>query len=260
MVDIHCHIFYGLDDGAKTFEESLRMAEMAVEDGITHVIGTPHSNGEHVLNPELVRERCAELQSAMGERLQLATGCDFHMSLDNLRDIKTDAAKYTLNHKNYVLVEFADFAIPPSSDEALYHLQLQGLHPIITHPERNGLIRHQPEKLWKWMRQGCYVQVTSQSLTGRFGREAQRSVEEWLMADRIHFFASDAHDAKNRPLQLSEAYNAVAKKRGEEIAKALFTENPLAAYEGRLLPYRPEPPAEGTSGGGFKKRKRFLFF
>lgn len=260
MVDIHCHIFYGLDDGAKTLEESLHMAEMAVEDGITHVIGTPHSNGEYAINPELARERCAELQARVDGRLQLATGCDFHMSLDNLRDLKASAAKYSLNQKNYLLVEFADFAIPPSSDEALYNLKLQGLHPIITHPERNGLIRHQPEKLWKWMRQGCYLQVTAQSLTGRFGRDAQRAAEEWLMADRIHFFASDAHDTKYRPLVLSEAYAMVAKKRGEEIANALLTENPLAAYEGRPLPYQPEPPAEASADAGFKKRKRFLFF
>jgi protein-tyrosine phosphatase len=110
------------------------------------------------------------------------------------------------------------------------------------------------------MRLGCYVQVTAQSLTGRFGREAQRLAERWLAEDRIHFFASDAHDTKNRPLKLREAYELVAKKRGKEIARALFVENPLAAFEGRQLPYLPEPPADGAESGGYKKRKRFLFF
>jgi protein-tyrosine phosphatase len=260
MVDVHCHLLYGLDDGAKSLGESIQMAEMAIADGITHVIGTPHSNAEYAFNAVLIRERRDELQAQLGGRLQLATGCDFHLSLDNIQSVKKHPTRYTLNQKNYLLVEFADFAIPPSTDETLHGLHLLGLKLIITHPERNGLIRHQPEKLWKWMRLGCYVQVTAQSLTGRFGRDAQHAAEEWMMADRIHFFASDAHDTKNRPLILSEAYKIVAKKRGEEVANALFTENPLAAFEGRPLPYQPEPPAEENAASGFKKRKRFIFF
>lgn len=260
MVDVHCHLLYGLDDGAKSLEESIQMAEMAVADGITHVIGTPHSNGEYSFNPALIRERRDELQARIGDRLQLATGCDFHLSLDNVQNARQRPTKFALNQKNYLLVEFADFAIPPSTDDTLHSLHLLGLRLIITHPERNGLIRHQPEKLWKWMRQGCYVQITAQSLTGRFGRDAQRVAEEWLMADRVHFFASDAHDTKNRPLILSEAYKIVAKRRGEEVAQALFTENPLAAFEGRPLPYQPEAPAEESAASGFKKRKRFIFF
>jgi protein-tyrosine phosphatase len=260
MVDVHCHILYGLDDGAKTLDESVQMAEMAIEDGVTHVIGTPHSNSEYAFRPELIRERCAEIQARVEGRLQLATGCDFHMSIENLRDVKNNATKYTLNQKSYLLVEFADFSIPPNADEALHALRLQGLHPIITHPERNGLIVHQPEKMWRWMRQGCYVQITAQSLTGKFGREAQKCAEKWLEEDRIHFFASDAHNTKSRPLKLREAYDTVVKKRGEEIARALFVENPLAAFEGRPLPYLPDPPADSAASGGYKKRKRFLFF
>jgi protein-tyrosine phosphatase len=260
MVDVHCHILYGLDDGAKTLDESVQMAEMAIEDGVTRVIGTPHSNSEYIFHPEIIREHCAEIQARVEGRLQLATGCDFHMSIENLRDVKDHATKYTLNQKSYLLVEFADFSIPPNADDALHALRLQGLHPIITHPERNGLIVHQPEKLWRWMRQGCYVQITAQSLTGRFGREAQKYAEKWLDEDRIHFFASDAHNTKSRPLKLREAYDIVVKKRGEEIARALFVENPLAAFEGRPLPYLPDPPADSAASGGYKKRKRFLFF
>ncbi len=258
MVDIHSHILYGLDDGSETLEESVQMAEMAIADGITHIVATPHANAEYEFRPELIRERLAALQAKLGERVQLAAGCDFHLSFENLRDIETHKTKYTLNQKNYLLVEFADFSIPPGIDDSLHALQLAGLSLIVTHPERNALIRHQPERLWRWMRQGCFVQLTAQSLLGRFGREAARCAEEWLKADRVHFFASDAHDLKGRPPLLREAYDVVAKLRGEGIAKALFEENPLAAFEGRPLPYRPEPPAEES--GATQKRKRFLFF
>ncbi len=151
MVDIHCHILAGLDDGASSLEESVEMAEMAIADGITHVVATPHSNGEYQFDPQRIRERRDELQDKVGNRLTLATGCDFHLSYENVQDIKTNIAKYTINQKNYLLVEFADFAIPPSADDTLHQLHLLGLSPIITHPERNRLLRAQPDRL----RAGC---------------------------------------------------------------------------------------------------------
>jgi protein-tyrosine phosphatase len=260
MVDIHCHILYGMDDGAKNLEESVAMAEMAIADGVTHVIGTPHSNAEYRFQPELIRERRTELQARVAGRLEIATGCDFHLSYENLRDVQKNSAKYTLNQKDYLLVEFADFAIPPNIDDTLHMLQLLGLKLIITHPERNGLIRHQPEKLWRWLRQGCYVQVTAQSLLGRFGKSTEKVLLEWLDNERIHFVASDAHSLVGRPLKLREAYQVVAKRCGEARANALFRDNPMAVLQGKPLPYLPDPPPEKSATPGFKKRKRFIFF
>jgi protein-tyrosine phosphatase len=260
MVDIHCHILPGLDDGPESLDEALQMAEMAIADGITHVVATPHANDEYRFAPDLVRQRRDEIQGHLGDRLQLATGCDFHLSFENLQDVQQNPSKYTINQKNYLLVEFADFAIPPNIDETLHRLQLAQVSPIITHPERNGLIRAQPERLRRWVRQGCYVQVTAQSLVGRFGQGTQRIVEEWLEESRIHFFASDAHNLESRPLLLRPAFDIVAKRRGEAVARALFRDNPLAAFEGRPLPYIPEPPESDTSHLRFRRRKRFLFF
>jgi protein-tyrosine phosphatase len=104
------------------------------------------------------------------------------------------------------------------------------------------------------------VQVTAQSLLGRFGQGTQRVVETWLEEGRIHFFASDAHNLKSRPLRLREAFDAVAKRRGEAEARALFSDNPLAAFEGRPLPFVPEPPESETPGRRYRRRKRFFFF
>jgi protein-tyrosine phosphatase len=260
MVDIHCHILPGLDDGAESLEQSLEMAEMAIADGITHVVATPHANGEYPYDPDTIRQRRDELQQRLGDRLCLLTGCDFHLSFENIQDLRTNPAKYTLNQKNYLLVEFADFAIPPNADETLHQLQLLGLCPIITHPERNRLIRARPEQLRKWLHQGCYVQVTAQSLLGGFGESTQKQVEEWLDREMVHFFASDAHNPGRRPLRLRAAYEAVAEKRGEERARALFRENPLAAVEGRPLAYEPEPPEVAARPAHAGRRKRFFFF
>ncbi len=115
MVDIHCHILPGLDDGSESMEESVGMAEMAIADGITHVVGTPHSNGEYVFDPVAVRQRRDELQALVGDRLKLATGCDFHLSLENVQAIQSDTTRFTINQKNYLLIEFADFALPLAS-------------------------------------------------------------------------------------------------------------------------------------------------
>jgi protein-tyrosine phosphatase len=260
MVDIHCHILPGLDDGADTLETSIQMGEMAIAEGVTHVVGTPHANSHYKFDPDLIRQRRGELQSALGGRLTLATGCDFHMSYENLQDLQMNPQKYTINQKNYLLVEFPDFAIPPSMDDTLHQLQLAGLSPIITHPERNALLRAQPERMYRWLHQGCYAQITAQSILGRFGSAAQNRAEEWLDADRIHFVASDAHNLKGRPLQLHAAYTKVAERRGHPVAQALFRDNPLAAFEGRSLPYEPQPADPSAKPRRYRRPKRFIFF
>src|SRR5208282_4946479 len=192
-----------------------------------------------------------------------ATGCDFHLSFENLQEIRQEPTRFTLNQKSYLLVEFADYSIPPSLDQALHELQLAGLHPIVTHPERNPLIRSQPERLYKWLRQGCYVQVTAQSLLGKFGSAAQEMTNQWLDAGAVHFIASDAHNTTSRPLRLKEAFDLVVKRRGEGVAQALLVDNPLSAFEGRTLPYVPEIAEEleaENAGTREQKRKRFWFF
>lgn len=263
MIDIHCHILPDLDDGSDSLETSLKMAEMAIQDGVTHVIGTPHANNNYPFVPKLISSRRDELQARLGERLLVGTGCDFHLSYENFEALREEPARFTLNQKNYLLVEFANFSVPASLDQTLHQLQLLGLHPIITHPERNPLIRADWERLWGWLRQGCFVQVTAQSLTGGFGERAQTAAETLLDSNAIHFIASDAHNLTSRPLRLKPAYDLVAENKGVEIAQALFEENPRAAFEGRPLPFLPAFPevkssrVQGRSAG---RRKRFWFF
>ena len=256
MVDIHCHILFGLDDGARTIEDALAMAEDAIADGITHVVGTPHSSSEHKFDYAKVRGVRDELSEKVGDRLALATGCDFHLNLENIQAIRKEAAPYCINQKDYLLVEFNEFSIPPSLNQTLHELHLQGLRPIVTHPERNGILRVQVDRLRDWVHQGCFVQVTAGSLSGVFGPLAKEKAWEWIEQGLVHFVSSDAHNTTRRPLKLRFAYEAVAARHGEEKAQALFIDNPKAAYEGRPLPYVPEIAMETT----IKKRKRFFFF
>jgi protein-tyrosine phosphatase len=263
MIDIHCHILPGLDDGPKEQEMSFEMAEMAVAEGITHVVATPHASPAHQFVPELIDERRNELQRMFEGRLVLGTGCDFHLSYENLQDVAVRPARYTINHKNYLLVEFADFAIPASMDQTLHSLHLNGLRPIITHPERNPLLRTKPERLYRWLRQGCYAQITAQSLLGKFGRAAQDMAKTLMDLRAVHFIASDAHNVSSRPLRLREAYEYVEKSYGEETARATLIDNPMAAFEGKPMVWVPELDDDiGLSPGAtvIKKKNRFWFF
>jgi protein-tyrosine phosphatase len=256
MVDIHCHILPGLDDGPDSIEESLAMAESAISDGITHVVATPHSSNEYSFEYAQVRRLREYLQNELGDRLKLATGCDFHLNPENLEFLKSDASRFCINQHDYLLVEFNEISIPPSMDETLHNLQLKGLRPIVTHPERNAILRRQPERLAKWVRLGSFVQVTAGSLTGTFGPRAQEDSLCWIGQGIVHFVASDAHNTKRRPLRLQPAYGAVSKQFGEEKARALFLDNPLAAFEGRELPHVPELPETQAP----PRRKKFLIF
>ena len=185
-----------MDDGAKSLEDSLAMAEMAIADGITHVVATPHSSDEFRFDFAAVERAAGELQAAVGTRLKIATGCDFHLNLENLAALRQNATPFCVHQKTYMLVEFNEFAIPPVVDQTLYEIQLAGLRPVVTHPERNAILRAQPERLEKWIQHGCYSQVTGGSLLGRFGPGAQQTSEQWIGRGLVHFVASDAH---NRP-------------------------------------------------------------
>jgi protein-tyrosine phosphatase len=254
MIDLHCHILNGLDDGARSMSDSLAMAEMAVADGITHVVATPHSSNEFRFDYQEVQRRAEELRREVGDRLKIATGCDFHLNPENIAALKRNAEPFCIHQKSYLLVEFNEFAIPPALDNTLYEIQLAGVRPIITHPERNGILRSNPARLEKWIRNGCHAQVTAGSLMGKFGAGALQTSHDWIGRGLVHFVASDAHNVTSRPHKLREAFEVVRGEFGAEKAKALFVENPLAAFEGRALPHVPEIAEEHP------KKKRFLFF
>jgi protein-tyrosine phosphatase len=256
MIDLHCHILPGIDDGAQTIEDSMAMAEDAIRDGITCVVGTPHASTEYHFDYAKVRAARADLQSRLDGRLTIATGCDFHLNPENLMAVKKDATPFCINQKDYLLVEFNEFSIPPAMDQTLHELHLMGLRPIITHPERNGILRSQPERLQSWVRLGCYAQVTAGSLSGVFGAGAQADAWTWIDQGLVHFVASDGHNAARRPVKLRFAYDAIAEARGRELAEALIVENPQAAFEGKALPYVPEVAASVDR----HKKKRFFFF
>jgi protein-tyrosine phosphatase len=242
MVDIHSHFLPGIDDGPDSLETAVAMIEMAAADGTTHLVGTPHCNARFAFSPERNRELVEELRRHVGDRITLLTGCDFHLSYENIQQALTDKTRFTLNQGDYLLAEFSDYGIAPNTQEVFHRLHLHDIIPIITHPERNPLLQERgTEYLRKLVEMGCPIQITAASLTGRFGRRAQEFSERLLGQGMVHFVASDAHDTKDRAPRLSPARALVAEKFSAQVAEALFMDNPLAAIESRALPYWPEP-------------------
>ncbi len=257
MVDIHCHLLPGVDDGPESMEESAEMAEMALADGVTHIAATPHANDTYHFDGDRNLALRGELAARFDGRLHLATGCDFHLSYENVEAACASPERFALNQKQYLLLEFADFSLPPSLDHALVRLQQAGLKLIVTHPERNPLLRNAPERLRRWLDGECYLQITALSLTGHFGPQAERAALEYLDRRWAHFVASDAHNVDRRPPRLRKAYDLVAARCGPPLARALFHDNPLAAWQGDSLPWTPEP---ADAAAPSPAHRRFFFF
>ncbi len=248
MIDIHSHLLPGLDDGSKSWDMTLEMCRLAIEDGVTHIVATPHANDTYVYSRDRVRELVAELDNKIGEQLDLSIGCDFHLSFDNIEDATVHPQRYTIAAKQYLLVEFSEYGIPPQVGDGLVRLQAAGMIPIITHPERNGILQQRPDRVLEWVDAGCLVQVTASAVTGAWGAIAKRSALWLLEHDAVHILASDAHNDKHRTPILSEARDAVSKRFGAHAARALVLENPAAIVAGRPLAFRRQDPRRDPDG------------
>jgi protein-tyrosine phosphatase len=254
VVDIHSHILPGLDDGAKTIEDSLEMLRLAAESGTTDIVATPHANLEFTFDPELISRKIAELQAAAGPIPRIHRGCDFHLTMENIQEALAHPATYAINHKCYLLVEFSDLLIPRTTQEIFDRLQSAGLTPIVTHPERNGLLHSRLDQLQGWVENGAFVQVTAKSLLGGFGRTAKSVAAELMDRNLVHFIASDAHDTVHRPPVLRDAYACVEKTWGSPLAEMLFISAPQAVIDGdsiRLLDSEPARPKRKWYRMGF---------
>lgn len=244
MVDIHHHLLWGVDDGAKDFETSVAMAKASAADGVTHIVCTPHANGKYAFDPAVNAAKAEELQARLDAdrvRLIVGLGCDFHLSYDNIQEAKTEPARFSVNGLGYLMVEIPDYGLPPGLTETFYELQLAGLTPVLTHPERNPTLQSDHARLGEWMRGGVLVQVTGDSVTGKMGKAAEKLAHTLLKKRWVHFLATDAHGVNMRPPRLSEARKLVAKKYGEGYAQALTTTNPRAVFEGKPFEVSEEP-------------------
>ncbi len=254
MIDLHAHILPGLDDGAPDLGEALSMAWLAVEDGIEFLVATPHvTEGEYRTDRKTILSAVEQLNGHLDKYeipLKILPGAEYRLEPD-LPDRLARGELLTLNDGGrYLLVELPAAFVPPYTERVLYELQLQGVTPIIAHPERNASFCRRPDLLQALVSRGVPAQVTAGSLTGMFGREAVRMAFYFLERGLAHLVASDAHSSTGRAPVLSPALAEVERRLGADAARKLV-DNSRRVLDGRAVPM--EAAGEVRTG-----RKGFL--
>jgi protein-tyrosine phosphatase len=251
MIDLHSHILRGIDDGARTLEDSLEIARAAVADGITAIAGTPHVRDDWPTDAGVMEYRVAELTAELAQAgipLELRGGGEIafewlaRLPVDELRRFGLGG------NPRYLLVETPYYGWPLALPDGLFSLRAQGITPVLAHPERNAEVQAHPERLAQLVGAGVLVQVTAASLDGRIGKRPQDCARALLEAGMVHMLASDAHHASIREVGLSSA----AKTVGDPLAGWLTYDLPAAIVNDRPLP--PRPQSGRGSGAGWLGR------
>ena len=241
MVDIHSHILPEVDDGPKSWDMALAMCRVAAADGITHMVATPHANDRYHYDRDYLKGLLDHLQELTGNSPRLLLGCDFHLSYENLQDCVANPSRYVIQDTRYQLVEFSNYSIPDNTTDSFFKLGDCGITAVITHPERNPILRENLQRVVEWAEQGCVVQVTGSALTGFWGERTRRAAVWLLERQAVHVLATDAHDLEKRIPILSTSREAAAEICGEDVAEALVEGNPGAIISNQPLPYFPRP-------------------
>ncbi|KOR79805.1 tyrosine protein phosphatase [Bacillus sp. FJAT-21352] len=220
MIDMHCHILPGVDDGSADMKESLGMARKAVEAGITHIFATPHHLNEKYVNVKSnIIDRTVRLnESLQHENISLTIHHGQEVRIH--RDIFTSLEKeeiLTLDDNNsFLLLELPSGRVPTYTQEVIYELLLKGITPIIVHPERNKQLIENRKLLFELVQEGALTQITSGSIIGNFGKNIQSFSKKIIEHNLAHFIATDAHNIGSRGFTLQQAYKTITKGYGIE--------------------------------------------
>ena len=255
MIDLHCHILPGLDDGPISAKEALEMCRIAVDDGIQTIVATPHMlNGMFSVDRQAILEGVQELSQVLRQEsipLRLLPGADVHLDPSMPSYLEQGKLVTLADLGRHLLLELPQDIVPKGLGELLFQVQLKGVTPIITHPERNIAIEQNPAVLNDLIRAGSLTQITAGSLTGVFGSRVRRCTLRLLEARAVHLVSTDAHNPGRRSPRLSKARRVVEEELGGEEAERIFVERPARILEGAHVE-APEPLTDGAT----PKRKR----
>lgn len=232
MIDLHCHILPGIDDGARNIEDAFALCKMAVADGISHMTATPHihpgrwENTRQTIEPvfELLQQRLLEENIP----LSLAMAGEVRLSAEVLALFANQSLPFLgqWHGKQVMLLELPHGNVPPGSDKLAKWLIDRGVIPMIAHPERNKGIAADISKLYPFLEMGCLLQLTAMSVCDRFGDYAHETAHTILEQGWATIVASDAHNCESRPPILSEAFSLISERYSPELAQQLFYQNP----------------------------------
>lgn len=216
MVDLHCHLPPGIDDGSKSMEISLRLAKEATENGVTHALLTPHHMNGHYLNHKQdVIRRTQEFQKEINKHnipLTVFPGQEVRINGQLSEALDKDDILFADESGKYMLLEFPDNDVPHYTSQMIFELQQRGITPIIVHPERNTRIMDEPNLLYQLLKKGCLSQITASSYIGMFGKKVEQFSKDLIEAGQGYVFASDAHALPGRKYEMRQAFEKLSRE------------------------------------------------
>lgn len=234
MIDLHTHLLPGIDDGSVSLAQSLQMAKIAVDDGITVMACTPHIYpGLYMNNAAGIRAECDKLQASLDEagiNLRLVVGADAHLVPELLSGLQSGRVP-TLHQSRYFLLEPSHHVMPPHFSDSVFQIVLAGYQPVITHPERLTWIEDNYSTFVDFAQRGVWLQVTAGAILGKFGTRAKYWSERLLSDGLVHILASDAHNTGRRSPQMAEALEQVTKRVGKSEAMRMVFDRPQAILD-----------------------------
>ena len=237
MIDLHCHLLSGIDDGPKTMEESLRMAQYAIDQGINHSVLTPHINpGSYDNNAENITAKFIAFKSALAEQnipLSISMAAEVRVCAELPQMINQNQIPFlgVWQGKKVLLLEFPHDRIPLGTDKLIKWLLDKDIIPLIAHPERNQAVIKHFSSIMPFVRMGCLIQVTAHSITGLFGNESQECALRLIKQGCVTAIATDAHNLHKRAPSMQPAFDYLVKIIGEQKANILVCANPRILIE-----------------------------
>jgi len=235
MIDLHCHLLPGVDDGPAEMETALAMCRLAARDGTTAAFATPHVRHERWWNGDRAELEAIwrELVRAAPEGFEIYLGAEIAVRSHLLEEVAQlpEGELLALGGSRYLLLELHPRGLGPDPRELIHELVVEGFWPIIAHPERIAWLMADLPLVEHLVAEGAYLQLTAMSLTGEMGRFAETHARELLDRGLVHFLSSDAHDPRIRPPGLRRAFEQVRETWGEELARALVFDHPKAVIE-----------------------------
>ena len=236
MVDLHCHLLPGIDDGSKSMEISLRLAREATENGVTHALLTPHHmNGHYVNHKQDVIRRTKEFQkqiSAHNIPLIVFPGQEVRINGQLLEALDKDDILFADTGNRYLMLEFPDDDVPHYTGQMIFNLQRRGITPVIVHPERNTKIMKKPDLICQLLEKGCLSQITASSYVGTFGKKVENFSRQLFEAGLCYVFASDAHNLPKRKYEMQQAFEKLQQEFGADLAEQ-YQQNARAIINGK---------------------------
>lgn len=232
MIDLHNHLLPGIDDGAPDLDTALQLAKIAVADGTTHLVCTPHIHpGRYENTPETINQALAIFQAGLLEHnipLKVAAAAEVRFGMELMIGVKSKNIPFLgqWQGKDVLLLEFPHGEIPFGAERLTNWLLQHNVIPMIAHPERNKGLMREPGKLKPFIEQGCLLQVTAGSVAGSFGEVAQDLAIELLEKNWVTILASDAHNIEHRPPILTAGLAVATEVLGVDAAQRLVKDNP----------------------------------